>query len=135
MISTEIKNNTLKKMIQLLDAQKALLIEANQKDLDIYNGEDQAFYDRLVMNEQKIQSMQESLKLVIEKKDPVGKVLYEYLHPKGMEIKNCTSPFGTILIIYESRPDVTIEAAALAFKAGNKILLKGGKEAKHSNLA
>lgn len=78
--------------------------------------------------------MIQSLKETIEQPDPVGREKYQYTHPQGMQIYNRTAPFGTILIIYESRPDVTIEAAALAFKAGNKILLKGGKEAKNSNL-
>ena len=77
-----------------------------------------------------IQSLNDTIRL----DDPVGKEKYRFTHPQGMEIINRTAPFGTILIIYESRPDVTVEAAALAFKAGSKILLKGGKEARLSNL-
>ena len=65
--------------------------------------------------------------------DPVGRVISEVERPNGLRIVNRTEPFGTILIIYESRPDVTVEAAVVAFKAGSKILLKGGKEAVHTN--
>ena len=133
---THIKiDKVISSMINLLSDRKAFLIDENQKDLSTFKGDDQAMYDRLVMNEHKIDLMIESLTSVMNKPDPVNKILYSFDHPKGMQITNRTSPFGTILIIYESRPDVTIEAAVLAFKAGNKILLKGGKEARHSNLA
>ena len=69
---------------------------------------------------------------IISDEDPQGKVLHEYAHPNGMLVQNKVVPFGNILIIYESRPDVTIEAAITAFKGGNKILLKGGKEVQWS---
>lgn len=74
-----------------------------------------------------------SLGEVAAQADPEGKILYQHTREDGLQIENRTVPFGTILIIYESRPDVTIEAAATAFKAGNRILLKGGKEAFHTN--
>ena len=66
--------------------------------------------------------------------DPIGKELYHFTHENGLKITNKTAPFGTVLIIYESRPDVTVEATGIAFKSGNKILLKGGKESVNSNL-
>ena len=122
-------------MIRLLSKNHSQLLAANARDLEAYQGGDQAIYDRLVMNEDKIQGMIRSVETVLAKPDPVGIQRYSYRHPKGMLVENRTAPFGTILIIYESRPDVTIEAAVLAFKAGNRILLKGGKEALHSNLA
>lgn len=78
--------------------------------------------------------MIQAIKEVKEQADPVQQVISERTLSTGLNIQNKTAPFGTIMIIYESRPDVTIEAAVLAFKANNKILLKGGKEAKFSNL-
>jgi glutamate-5-semialdehyde dehydrogenase len=78
--------------------------------------------------------MVSSIEEIISDEDPQGKILHEYEHPNGMLVQNKVVPFGKILIIYESRPDVTIEAAITAFKGGNKILLKGGKESKNSNL-
>ena len=134
MIKTDLKNNILKTMIQLVNDQRTSILEKNKIDLDAYQGNDQAMYDRLKIDNDKIEGMIHSIQTVLKKPDPVNVELTAYGHPKGMKIYNRTAPFGTILIIYESRPDVTIEAAALAFKAGNKILLKGGKEARHSNL-
>lgn len=90
-------------------------------------------YDRLVVNEAKVDSMIQSVKEVKAQEDPVGKEKSNRDLENGLKVVNKTAPFGTIMIIYESRPDVTIEAAMLAFKANNKILLKGGKEAVQSN--
>jgi len=94
---------------------------------------DDSMKDRLKVDEQKIDAMIRSLEEVAKQPDPEGKTIYEFVREDGLRIINRTVPFGTILIIYESRPDVTIEAAATAFKAGNRILLKGGKESLHTN--
>jgi len=75
-----------------------------------------------------------SLQQLYQQKDPVGQVRYNFTHENGLKIYNKTAAFGTILIIYESRPDVTVEAGGIAFKSGNKIILKGGKESLQSNL-
>ncbi len=121
-------------MSSLLKDNQDTLLKANALDLQTADQSDLTIYDRLKIDEKKIDGMIQSLKETIDQPDPVGQEKYHYHHPQGMEIYNRTAPFGTILIIYESRPDVTIEAAALAFKAGNKILLKGGKEARNSNI-
>src|SRR5690606_11490530 len=92
-------------------------------------------YDRLVVDDKKVDDMIRSVREVLEQQDPVGQTRSERVLESGLRIANRTAPFGTIMIIYESRPDVTIEAAVLAFKANNKILLKGGKEAIYSNEA
>lgn len=120
-------------MIDELDANRFSIIEANKKDLESYTGDDQALYDRLVVNEAMINDMIRAVGEVKQQADPVGNIISEENLKNGLNIKNRTAPFGTIMIIYESRPDVTIEAAVLAFKANNKILLKGGKEAHTSN--
>ena len=132
-ISTEIKNKVLSSMMQLLDSNRNSILTANKKDLELFNLEDKAMYDRLIVTDGKIDGMIASIKEVRSQEDPVSKTISTKLLENGLEINNRTSPFGTILIIYESRPDVTIEAAVLAFKANNKIFLKGGKEALHSN--
>ena len=133
LINTETKNKVLESMITILDQDRELIIKANKKDCDLFDKEDRAMYDRLVVNEKKVDGMITSVKEVLQQQDPVGKLKSERNLENGLKIMNKTAPFGTIMIIYESRPDVTIEAAVLAFKANNKILLKGGKEALHSN--
>ncbi|MHA7101048.1 glutamate-5-semialdehyde dehydrogenase [Roseivirga pacifica] len=133
LLSTDIKNNVLKSVIRLLGERKAEIIAANKEDLDAFTKDDQAMYDRLVANDKKVDGMINSVREVMEQEDPVGQVISEVNRDNGLNIINKTAPFGTIMIIYESRPDVTVEAAVLAFKANNKILLKGGKEAIRSN--
>ncbi len=133
LIDSKTKNNVLQSMIDILDKRRKEIIEANKKDLDAFSGGDQAMYDRLVVDDAKVSDMIRSVKEVMEQDDPVGKVIEHRRLDTGLDITNKTAPFGTIMIIYESRPDVTIEAAVLAFKANNKIYLKGGKEAFHSN--
>ncbi len=117
-------------------------IEANRKELLSLNAQDVAscdradisLYDRLFIDDKKIDGMIEALETVKAKPSPLHKSLYQFRHENGMLIENKTVPFGTILIVYESRPDVTVEATATALKSGNRILLKGGKEARNSNL-
>ena len=133
LVSTEIKNNVLQSMVRILDENRSAILKANQKDLDLFKKEDQAMYDRLIVTDKKIDGMIASIEKVKSQEDPVGLTISSKSLENGLEITNRTAPFGTIMIIYESRPDVTIEAAVLAFKANNKILLKGGKEALHSN--
>lgn len=120
-------------MVKILNKNRTLLLEANVKDLDHFNNDDQAMYERLVVNHKKIEEMIRAVREVRSQNDPVNKEISTKELQNGLKIINKTAPFGTILIIYESRPDVTIEAAVLAFKANNKILLKGGKEALYSN--
>ncbi len=132
-LTTEIKNNVLTSMIDLLDKNRESIIKANKKDLDLFQKEDQAMYDRLIVTDKKIDGMIHSIREVRSQEDPVNQPISTRILDNGLEITNKTAPFGTIMIIYESRPDVTIEAAVLAYKASNKILLKGGKEALHSN--
>ncbi|MBR9757517.1 MAG: glutamate-5-semialdehyde dehydrogenase [Algicola sp.] len=134
LLSSDIKNNVLQSMITILDRERQNIIAANKKDLDAFNRDDQALYDRLVVNEAKVDGMIQAVKEVMAQDDPVGQTISDMTLDSGLQITNKTAPFGTILIIYESRPDVTIEAAVLAFKANNNILLKGGKEAINSNL-
>jgi glutamate-5-semialdehyde dehydrogenase len=133
LLDSKTKNNVLQSMINILDKRREEIVAANKKDLDAFGEGDQAMYDRLVVNNAKVDDMIRSVKEVMEQEDPVGQVIEHRKLDTGLDITNKTAPFGTIMIIYESRPDVTIEAAVLAFKANNKIYLKGGKEANNSN--
>ncbi len=134
-LSLSVRNSLLKTMADLVDSRKGEILLANKEDIGVYKGGDLAMLDRLKLDEGKIKGMVSALKHLVQQQDPLGIERYRYTHPNGMVVKNLTAPFGTVLIIYESRPDVTIEAAAIAFKSGNRILLKGGKEAIRSNRA
>ena len=122
-------------MLRILDERREELLKANRKDVDAFQKDDNTLLDRLVVDQKKIDGMIRSVTEVLAQEDPVNRIISRKEVADGLEVVNKTAPFGTIMIIYESRPDVTIEAAVLAFKAGNKILLKGGKEAIHSNTA
>ncbi|MEP3836806.1 MAG: glutamate-5-semialdehyde dehydrogenase [Algibacter sp.] len=135
LLSEHIKNKVLISMIRLIEENQDLLLKANKKDIEAFNNEDQAMYDRLILNSKKVAGMVTAIKEVEAQDDPVNKIISKNTLQSGLEVINKTAPFGTIMIIYESRPDVTVEATVLAFKANNKILLKGGKEAIHSNTA
>lgn len=132
-LSTALKNKVLLEVGHQLSQLRQDIILANQEDLKAWSGKDQAMYDRLIANDKKIDGMLQAIQNIHDDEDPVGKERYHFDHENGLKISNRTAPFGTVLIIYESRPDVTIEAAMVAFKSSNRILLKGGKEAIHTN--
>jgi glutamate-5-semialdehyde dehydrogenase len=132
-MGSDIKNNVLFTLAALLETNRGKITEANKADVRTFPNMDASMRDRLKVDDRKIDGMIRSLEEVAAMADPEGRVLYEFERSDGLRVFNRTVPFGTILIIYESRPDVTIEAGATAFKAGNKILLKGGKEAFHTN--
>lgn len=129
----EKRNAVLTRMAELLEQEREALKAINLQDLTNYNGEDLAMEKRLLVDDAKVDGMILSVQQLASQEDPIGKVRYEFTHDNGMKISNRTAAFGTILIIYESRPDVTVEAGGIAFKSGNKILLKGGKESLLSN--
>src|SRR3970040_1352127 len=133
LLSIEKKNGVLSKMADLLEQERASLKSINQQDLNNYSGDDLAMEKRLLVDDAKIDGMILSLQQLASQEDPIGKVRFDFIHDNGLKISNKTAAFGTILIIYESRPDVTVEAGGIAFKSGNKILLKGGKESLLSN--
>lgn len=134
LLSIEKRNAVLSRMAELLEQERDNLKSINQQDLSNYSGDDLAMEKRLLVDDSKINGMILSMQQLASQEDPVGKVRFDFIHENGMKISNKTAAFGTILIIYESRPDVTVEAGGIAFKSGNKILLKGGKEALLSNL-
>ena len=128
------RNAVLKTMAELLEQEREAILDANKIDMESYSGDDLAMHDRLKVNHTKIDGMILSLQQLVGQDDPLHVERFQFTHDNGMQVINRTAPFGTVLIIYESRPDVTIEAAGIAFKSGNKILLKGGKESLNSNV-
>lgn len=133
-MNTQLKNNVLKSLARALGENKQNIIAANKLDLEACPKDDAVIFDRLKVDAAKVEKMIASVESVIEANDPVGKVISSHTREDGLKIENRTAAFGTILIIYEARPDVSIEAAIIALKAGNRILLKGGKEARQTNL-
>lgn len=134
---TGIKNKALLGMAAALDANRAELIDANRKDLENarQNGLDAAMLDRLEMGNKTIDGMIEGLRQVVALPDPVGSITDMNYRPSGIQVGKMRVPLGVIGIIYESRPNVTVEAASLCLKSGNATILRGGSEAIHSNQA
>ncbi len=136
-LSTEIKNNALFKMAAGLEKEAARLMAENKKDLLAaeQKGLSKAMIDRLTLNSDRIRAMADGLREVAALPDPVGEVLRMWRRPNGMEVGRMRVPIGLIGIIYESRPNVTADSAALCLKSGNAVLLRGGSEAVNSNSA
>ena len=134
-LTAEQRNKVLLTMAELVREEQKSILQANAMDMSGFDQNDLAMYDRLKVDQIKIDGMILSLEQLAEQQDPIGVERFHFKHESGLDIYNKTASFGTVMIIYESRPDVTIEAGGIAFKSGNKILLKGGKEALNSNLA
>lgn len=135
--STQEKNQALLAMAGALTQQSEQIIEANKKDINSAkeNGVKDSMVDRLILNEERIQTMADGLADVAKLPDPVGLVKQMWTTDAGIQVGQQTVPLGVIGIIYESRPNVTSDAAGLCFKSGNAVILRGGKEAIHSNQA
>lgn len=133
--STEEKNNALMKIAEALVENAEQIIEENKKDLK--NGEEngmaKAMLDRLKLDKDRIEGMAKGVRDVVDLPDPVGKVLNTTIRPNGLKIEKVATPLGVIAVIFEARPNVTSDAAALCLKSGNTVILRGGKEAIHSN--
>src|SRR5690625_3030768 len=131
------KSAALRQMAELLLEKKDDLIAANQKDLEAAKEKNlaAALVDRLTISETTIQSMATGLRQIADMPDPVGKRSETIVRPNGMMVAQMRVPIGVIGIIYESRPNVTIDAAALCINSGNATILRGGSEAFHSNQA
>ncbi len=136
-VNSEEKNNVLLRMAEALVKHSGFLIAENAKDLDhaVRTGLPAAMMDRLTLKDQTIQEMAGGLREVAALPDPVGKVTSMWRRPNGLLVGRMRIPLGVIGIIYESRPNVTVDAAALCLKSGNAVILRGGSEAIHSNIA
>jgi len=135
-LPTDAKNACLRAMADALVAATPALREANARDLEVGRslGLSGAMMERLTLDEKRIAAMANGLREVAALPDPVGRVLDERVRPNGLELKKISTPIGVVVIIYESRPNVTADAASLCFKTGNATILRGGKEALNSNL-
>ena len=131
----EIKRSVLNQMAKSLEDNISQIINANEKDLEYAKNANlsSALIDRLLLNEKRIKAMAEALRDIAKLKDPVGRVIDGWNIDNGLRIEKVKIPIGVIGIIYESRPNVTSDAAGLCFMSGNACILKGGKEAYHSN--
>lgn len=136
-IKTTLKNEFLKRVAQKIREKREWLKEINQKDvtLALSAGQSKAFIDRLTLTDKVIEAMAKGLEEVAALPDPVGEIVKMWRRPNGLLVGRIRIPLGVIAIIYESRPNVTIDAAGLCFKSGNAVILRGGKEALNSNLA
>ena len=134
--STLEKNNALAAISKALIENKELIIAENAKDIAAAkeNGMSEAKQDRLKLDEKRIADMAKGVDELIAMNDPIGQVMDGFTRPNGLQIIKTRVPLGVIGIIYESRPNVTVDAAALCLKAGNTVILKGGKEAINSNI-
>ncbi|MBR3953868.1 MAG: glutamate-5-semialdehyde dehydrogenase [Clostridia bacterium] len=131
------KNKALAAIAKGLRADCAYIIEQNKKDLENakMNGMSESMLDRLALNEQRIDSIAAAVEKIIRLDDPVGKVSDGTLLPNGLQLTRVSVPLGVIAVIFEARPNVTADAAALCLKSGNAVILRGGKEAIFSNTA
>jgi len=130
------KNLILKKIAEKLREKKNLIIQENDKDLvdAKKNNLSSAFYDRLLLDEKRIEAMAVSVEEVAMLDDPIGKIDHMKIRPSGIKVGQMRVPLGVVAVIYESRPNVTIDIAALCIKSGNAAILRGGEESIHSNL-
>jgi len=135
--STELKNSALGLMAQELTAAMSEILLANAEDMKNAreNGISQVMLDRLLLTEDRVRSMAKGITDIISLPDPIGVTLSEIKRPNGMTVSKVTVPLGVIAVIYEARPNVTSDAAALCLKAGNAVILRGGKEAINSSKA
>ncbi|MDQ1274210.1 MAG: glutamate-5-semialdehyde dehydrogenase [Planctomycetota bacterium] len=135
--STAVKNTALHHITEGIIASATLLKAENEKDIIAAHkaGLPEPMIDRLRLTDSRISGMAEGVRQIIHLADPIGEVIRGYTRPNGLQIQKMRVPIGVIVIIYESRPNVTADAAALCLKAGNAVILRGGKESIHSNIA
>ena len=136
-LSSAEKNRALLLMADKIEAKSAFLVEENAKDLDFAkaNGVSSAVLDRIALNPKRVRAMAQGLRDVAALADPVREVVKMWRRPNGLQVGRMRIPLGVIGIIYEARPNVTADAAALCLKSGNAVILRGGSEAHHSNQA
>ena len=131
-LSTDEKNALLLKMADAIQSSEAKILAANNEDIERSNLQG-AMRDRLLLTPVRVNEMANAVREVAALPDPVGEVIEEWARPNGLQIRKVRVPLGVVGIVYESRPNVTVDAAVLAFKTGNAVVLRGGKEAAKSN--
>ncbi len=136
-LSGQTKTGALQRIAQSIRERRATILEANAIDIAAAQQADlaPALVERLKLHDKRIESMADGVEQIARQVDPVGQTLEGYLRPNGLRIERRRVPIGVVLFLYESRPNVTSDAAALCLKSGNAVILRGGKEAFHSNNA
>ena len=136
-ISNDKRNKAIFLIAESIENNIKMLLEANAKDVESANNKNlsSSLIDRLMLNEERILSMASSMRVITEIPDPINQIMEEWSRPNGLIIKRLSVPLGVIGIIYESRPNVTSDAAALCIKSGNAVILRGGSESFESNKA
>jgi glutamate-5-semialdehyde dehydrogenase len=136
-VSTQQKNDALTFLIELLNSKAATILKANEKDVQAAkkNKLDRASIDRLIISSKTIDSMIKGIQDIVDLRDPIGEIMHLNARPSGIQVGQMRVALGVIGMIYESRPNVTIDAASLSIKSGNAIILRGGSESIHSNIA
>ena len=136
-VSTQQKNDALTFLMGLLNSKAATVLKANEKDVQAAkkNKLDRASIDRLIISSKTIDSMIKGIQDIIDLRDPIGEIMHLNARPSGIQVGQMRVALGVIGMIYESRPNVTIDAASLSIKSGNAIILRGGSESIHSNIA
>ena len=133
-VSSQIKKKALLAMSDAIEKNSGKILAENKKDLDSAKGKlNEALLDRLKVTEKTIREMALGLRQIAGMEDPVGEIIEEKSMPNGLAVKKVRVPLGVVLVIYESRPNVTVDTAGLALKAGNAVILKGGSDAINSN--
>ena len=136
-VSTQQKNDALTFLIELLNSKAATILKANEKDVKAAkkNKLDRASIDRLIISSKTIDAMIKGIQDIVDLRDPIGEIMHLNARPSGIQVGQMRVALGVIGMIYESRPNVTIDAASLSIKSGNAIILRGGSESIHSNIA
>jgi glutamate-5-semialdehyde dehydrogenase len=137
MLNTEEKNDALSKMADYILMKKDFILTENAKDIEAgkENGLSHSLLDRLLLTENRIAQMADGIKQLITLQDPIGEIIEEWERPNGLRIQTIRVPLGVIGMVYEARPNVTVDAGSLCLKAGNAVLLRGSTSALHSNMA
>ena len=135
--NSDLKNSALEAMAVDIEKNKENILEANIKDVEKEkaNNISKSFLDRLILNDERIESISDGLREIIKIEDPVGQTMSKWDRPNGLNIERVRTPLGVIGVIYESRPNVTADAGALCLKAGNAVILRGGSESYYSSNA
>ncbi len=135
--SGKVRNEALLEMARAIKTERLHIIDANKKDMEYAKtiGLSSAMLDRLLLDEKRVNAMAASIETIAALRDPLGRTMDGWTLPNGLKIQKVSIPIGVVAVIYESRPNVTSDTAALCFKSGNVAVLKGGKEAINSNFA
>ncbi|TXK89812.1 gamma-glutamyl-phosphate reductase, partial [Parageobacillus sp. SY1] len=137
LLSTEEKNEALTRIAEALIKQKEWILQENEKDVALgkEQGLSPALIDRLQLTNERIEQIVDGVRQVADLPDPIGEIVEEWTRPNGLRIQTIRVPLGVIGMVYEARPNVTVDAASLCLKTGNAVLLRGSSSALHSNKA